>query len=89
MDTQQTEPRVMWHATLHGLDPADIQLRRDDVNDAWFLDLDLRGDVSIRIDPKYGADQLRRDLDGLMALAEAVTELAVEITHRLDGQDAA
>ena len=70
---------VNFTAVLHGIDPGNVELRRDEKHDAWWLDIDRA--VSIRVDLKY-PDDLPRDRAGLLKLAEAVTRLAEEIRQR-------
>ncbi len=71
-------------ATLQGVDPENIRLRRDEQYNARWIDLD-RG-VSIRIDLKY-PDDLRRDRAWLLRLAEVATQLAEEIGQQQEGKD--
>ena len=70
-------------ATLHGVDPGIVELRRDERNDAWWIMIDRA--VSIRVDLKY-PDGLGRDRAGLLKLAEAATQLAEEIRQQQEGK---
>ena len=78
-----TDAYVNFTATLHGIDPGNVELRSDEKHDAWWLWID-RG-VSIRVDLKY-PDDLGRDRAGLLKLAEAATQLAEEIRQQQEGK---
>jgi hypothetical protein len=72
-------------ACLHGLDAGKIRLRRDEQHNALYLELD--DDVDIRLDLKpeaYGrdrTDELGRDVEGLLRLAEVAAQAAEEISQ--------
>ncbi len=69
---------VSFSATLHGLDPEKVTLRRDDEHRARFLA--LTGNVAVRVDLKYPED-LERDRLGLLKLAEVAVQAAAEIAE--------
>jgi hypothetical protein len=68
---------------LHGIDAGKIRLRRDEQHIALYLELDE--DVDIRIDLRpvmFGrdrTDELGRDRDGLLRLAEVAAQAAEEL----------
>jgi hypothetical protein len=66
-------------ACLHGIDAENVSLRRDERHNALWIELD-RG-VSIRVDLNY-PDELGRDVEGLLRLAEAAAQAAEEIGQR-------
>jgi hypothetical protein len=69
-------------ATVQGLDAAAVKLHHDEVNGAWFIELDPDGAVGIRIDLKY-PETLGRDREGLEQLARAAAQLAREISAQI------
>ena len=78
-----TDAYVNFAAVLHGIDPGNVEVRRDEKHDAWWLEIGRA--VSIRVDMKY-PDDLRRDRAGLLRLAEAATRLAEEIRQQQEGK---
>ena len=77
-------------AVAHGLDAAQVQLRRDDVNGAAYIELDGEGLMSIRVqlrphstsEPGKHAATLEQSREGLRRLAALATRLAQEIEQR-------
>lgn len=76
---------VNWSGCMHGIDPAGVEFHRDEINDALFIYLDRRHEMSIRIDLKDGPDALNRDREGLRRLAEFAAQADAEIGQRQEG----
>jgi hypothetical protein len=76
---------------LHGIDAGKIRLRHDERHNALYIELD--DDIDVRIDLKpeaFGrgrADEIGRDRDGLLRLAEAVAQATHELGQLLDLSD--
>jgi len=72
---------------MHGLDADEVQLRRDEIHGALYVNLARGGDLSIRIqvtpqtaeDPEEHAAGLERDRAALLRLAEVAAQAAREI----------
>lgn len=90
-------PYVSWLATAHGLDAGEVQLRRDEIHGALYVNLARDGDLSIRIqvtphaaeDPEEHAAGLERDRSGLLRLAEVAAQAAREISPEAPEDDVA
>jgi hypothetical protein len=85
-------PYVNWLATAHGIDADEVQLRRDELHGALYIELSGNERMSIRIqltphaaeDPEQHTADLKRDREGMRRLSEVARLAAEEIGQLVD-----
>ncbi len=72
---------------LHGIDAGKIRLRPDERHNALYLELDddadIRLDLNLEAFGRNRADEIRRDRDGLLRMAEVAAQAAQELGQLL------
>jgi len=78
---------VRFTTTLHGADAGQIRLRHDETHNALYLELaefvDFRFDRRTEMFGQDRTDEIRRDRDGLLHLAEAAMQAASKLGQLL------